>query len=178
MKALKFIGIGLLAVIAVLLIVALFVPKDFTYEKSITIYAPIDSVWEHTNSLAALDKWSPWNDHDPNMKKEMSGIDGTIGAKQSWVSDVEGVGTGNQVIKNIEKPTLFETELNFLKPHESQGNAYVKLRTVGTATNVTWGMTGKMPYPFNIMNLFMNMEKSMGKDWNNGLMKLKKLSEK
>ena len=178
MKTLKLIGFGLLIIIALVLIVALFVPKSFTYEKSITIYAPIDSVWENTNSLAALDKWSPWNDHDPNMKKEMTGIDGTIGAKQSWVSDVDGVGIGNQVIKNIEKPTLFETDLNFMKPHESHGNAYVKLRTVGTATNVTWGMTGKMPYPVNILILFINMEKNLGKDWDNGLSKLKKLSEK
>ncbi|MFZ4724908.1 MAG: hypothetical protein ACOYMD_05640, partial [Paludibacter sp.] len=80
MKALKLIGIGLLVVVAILLIIALFIPKDFAYEKSITINAPIDSVWQNTNSLTGLDKWSPWNDHDPIMKKEMVGVDGTIGA--------------------------------------------------------------------------------------------------
>lgn len=176
MKTLKYIGIGLVVLIAALLIIAVFVPKSFVYEKSITINAPIDSVWGNVNSLGALDKWSPWNDHDPNMKKGMSGIDGTIGAKQSWESEI--VGTGSQTIETIEKPNLFETKLDFLKPHESHGKAFVKLASEGINTKATWGMSGNMPYPANIMILFMNMEKSMGKDWDNGLSKLKKMSEK
>ena len=106
----------------------------------------------------------------------MTGVDGTIGAKQSWENDI--VGTGGQTIATIEEPTLFETNLDFLKPYESHGKAYVKLVSDGLKTKVTWGMTGNMPYPFNIMNLFMNMEKNMGKDWDNGLSKLKNQSEK
>lgn len=74
MKTSKTIGIVLLILIAIPLIIALFVPKDFAYEKSIAINAPIDSVWETVNSLTALDKWSPWNDQDPNMKKETTAL--------------------------------------------------------------------------------------------------------
>lgn len=175
MKALKIIGIALATIVGLILIIALFVPKKFAYEKSIAINAPIDSVWANANSLAALDKWSPWNDYDPNMKKEMSGTDGTIGAKQSW--DGKEVGKGSQTIAQIEKPTLFETELVFIEPQESHGKGFVKLSTEGNTTKATWRMTGTMPYPFNIMNLFMNMEKSMGKDWDKGLGRLKNLSE-
>lgn len=176
MKALKYFAIGLGALVALLLVVALFVPKDFTYEKSITINAPIDTVWVNVNSLSALDKWSPWNDHDPVMKKELKGMDGTIGAIQSWQSNI--VGSGSQKIAAIEKPVFFETELNFYKPYKSHGKAYVKLVSEGTSTKAIWGMTGNMPYPMNVMTLFMNMDKTMGKDWNHGLSKLKKLSEK
>lgn len=174
-KALKIIGIVLATIVGLILFIALFVPKEFAYEKSITINAPIDSVWANANSLAAIDKWSPWNDHEPNMKKEMSGTDGTIGAKQSWAGEI--VGKGSQTITRIEKPTLFETELVFIEPQESHGKGFVKLNTEGNGTKATWGMTGTMPYPFNIMILFMNMEKSMGKDWDRGLGRLKKLSE-
>jgi len=175
MKALKIFVLGLILVVVLLLVLALFVPKNFAYEKSITINAPIDSVWVNTNSLSALDKWSPWNDQEPDMKKEMSGIDGTIGAKQSWEGKI--VGRGSQTIAKIEKPTLFETELIFYEPNESHGKGYVKLVAEGTRTKATWGMTGNMPYPFNIMNLFMDMEKNMGQDWNKGLSKLRDLSE-
>jgi len=175
MKALKMVVFGLILLVVLLLVIALFVPKNFAYEKSITIIAPIDSVWVYTSSLSGLDRWSPWNDHDPKMKKEMTGIDGTLGAKQSWESKI--VGSGSQTITKIEKPTLFETELVFYEPNESHGKAFVKLATKGTLTKVTWGMTGHMPYPFNIMNLFMNMEKNMGQDWNKGLSKLRDLSE-
>lgn len=176
MKILKYLGLGIVAMLIIVLVVALFVPKTFEYEKSISINAPIDSVWLRTNSLAALDKWSPWNDHDPKMKKEMAGEDGTVGAKQSWESAI--VGCGSQTIEAVQKPILLETKLDFLKPHESHGKAYVKLVADGAGTKVTWGMTGSMPYPFNVMILFMNMEKAMGKDWDNGLSKLKSLSEK
>ena len=178
MKALKFIAIVLGTLVFLLLVVALFVPKDFKYEKSITINAPIDTVWLNVSSLSALDKWSPWNNHDPMMKKELTGVDGTVGAMQSWTSEVKEVGVGSQTITKVEKPTLFETNLNFMKPHESQGKAFIKLVTDGTGTKATWGMTGHMPYPVNVMTLFMNMERMMGKDWDNGLTKLKKLSEK
>ena len=177
MKTLKKLGIGILIVIAIPLIVALFVPKDFTYEKSIKINAPIDSVWIYTSSLSGLDKWSPWNDYDPAMKKVWTGVDGTVGAKQSWESDVENVGVGSQTIVNIQAPNLFETDLHFIKPFESKSNAYVKLVDDNGVTDATWGFSGSMPYPFNLMNLFMDMEKDMGKDWDNGLAKLKKLAE-
>jgi len=176
MKALKYFVIGLVVLVVLLLFVALFVPRDFNYEKSITINAPIDTVWVNVNSLSALDKWSPWNDHDSVMKKELKGEDGTVGAMQSWESSI--VGSGSQTIAAIDKPTLFETDLNFYKPMKSHGKAYVKLISEGKSTKATWGMTGNMPYPMNIMHLFMNMGKSMDQDWNHGLSKLKKLSEK
>jgi len=176
MKALKYFAISLGVLVVLLLIVALFVPKDFNYKKTVTINAPIDTVWVNVNSLSALDKWSPWNDHDPVMKKELKGMDGNVGAVQNWESNI--VGSGSQTIAVVEKPTLFETELNFYKPYKSHGKAYIKLVSQGNATKATWGMTGNMPYPMNIMTLFMNMDKNMGKDWNHGLSKLKKLSEK
>lgn len=175
MKALKYIGSGLVVVVVLLLFIALFVPRSFTYEKSITINAPVDSVWLRVNSLKAMDAWSPWNDHDPLMKKELVGIDGTVGAIQSWEGKI--VGSGSQMITAVEKPTLIKTDLNFIKPHKSHGKAYIKLEAAGRGTKATWGMTGNMPYPLNVMILFMNVEKMMGKDWNKGLSGLKKLSE-
>jgi hypothetical protein len=176
MKALKFVGIVLGTLVGLILIVAIVVPNEFKYEKSIVINAPIDSIWANVNSLSALDKWSPWNDHDPMMKKELTGVDGTVGAMQSWESDI--VGSGSQTIEFINKPALFETELNFYKPQKSHGKAYIKLTPQSSGIKTTWGMTGSMPYPMNIMIAFMDMEKTMGKDWANGLSKLKRLSEK
>jgi Polyketide cyclase / dehydrase and lipid transport. len=176
MKVVKYLGIALVIFIVLVLVVAVFVPKTIQYEKTIAIKAPIDSVWKNVSTLAALDKWSPWNLYDANMKKESSGVDGTVGAIQSWESKV--IGTGSQTIATVQKPTLFETKLDFYKPHESHGRAYIKLMTDGAGTSVTWGMTSNMPYPFNVMTLFMNVEKDMGKDWDRGLSMLKELSEK
>lgn len=178
MKIFKYLGIGLLVLIGIPLIAALFISKDLNYEKSITINAPIDSVWLNISSLSAMDKWSPWNDHDPNMKKSITGTDGEIGATASWESSVKEVGIGSQTIARIEKPTLFETDLKFLAPMESESKAYVHLSPDGEGTKATWGFKSEIPYPFNFTKLFMNMDEMMGKDWDNGLGKLKALSEK
>ena len=178
MSILKKIGIALLFILAIPLIAALFISKDVNYEKSISINAPIEVVWENVNSLSAMDKWSPWNDYDPNMKKELTGIDGEIGATQSWESPVEEVGKGSQTISKIEPPFLIETDLKFYVPYESEAKGYVKLATENGETKVTWGFKSEMPYPFNVTKLFMNMEEMMDKDWNNGLTKLKNICEK
>jgi hypothetical protein len=92
MKALKYIGVTLVAIIVLVLIVALFISGKVHYEKSISINAPIDSVWLHAGSLSAVDKWSPWNDYDPNMKKSISQPDNVVGAVSSLESSVDVVG--------------------------------------------------------------------------------------
>ncbi|MDA3905230.1 MAG: SRPBCC family protein [Bacteroidales bacterium] len=177
MKVLKYLGISLLGIIVVVLIVALFVPKDVVYEKSIRIDAPIEAVWENTNSLADMDKWSPWNEKDPEMQKGSSGVDGTIGAEQTWESDKKDVGKGKQTITNIVAPYLLETKLVFYTPYESEAKGYVKLEVEGDGTKATWGFQSEMPYPFNISSLFMNMEDMMSDDFNKGLSKLKEICE-
>jgi len=55
MKTIKRIAIGLLAIIGIVLIAALFVSREFNYEKTILIHSPIEKMWEHTNSLADID---------------------------------------------------------------------------------------------------------------------------
>ena len=166
------------SLVILLLIIALFITNDFNYNKSIVINAPIDKVWQHVDSLADLDQWSPWNDLDPNMTKTITGEDGKVGAKNSWYSDVKDVGNGSQTITKIEAPTLLETELKFYGDYESEGAGYIKLTEQNGKTLVTWGFTSEIPYPFNLMNLFFDPEYFLGKNFSNGLTKLKVLAEK
>jgi len=46
----------------------------------ILIDAGNEKVWKNTNSLAAMDRWSPWNARDPNMETTLTGVDGQSGA--------------------------------------------------------------------------------------------------
>lgn len=177
MKALKIIGITILAIVAIVLIAAAIIPKQFNYEKSIIIKAPIEVVWENTNSLADMDRWSPWNDYDPNIIKTTTGIDGTVGASQSWESNNENVGKGSQTIAKLDPPRLIETKLKFYIPYESEATGFVKLQEEGSSTKATWGFNSMMPYPFNLMRLFINFDDAMGKDFGTGLHKLKNICE-
>jgi len=167
----------ILIIIAIILIVPLFISKELNYQKSIAINAPIDKVWSHVHTLAAMDAWSPWNERDPDMKKDFSGVDGEPGAKQSWVSNAKNVGEGSQTILAVDKPNKLSTKLEFIKPFKSQADAYVKLSDSGEITTATWGFESSMPYPMNIMKLFMNFEANMDKDFGAGLSKLKTICE-
>jgi len=41
----------------------------------------------------------------------------------------------------------------------------------------TWGFVGKSAFPMNVFMLFMNMDKAIGKDFEYGLKKLKRILE-
>jgi hypothetical protein len=84
MKIIKRIFIFLIAVIVLLLIVALFVPKDSHIEESLVINAPRDSVFNYIKSIKNQEKYSVWIMADPNIKINYEGEDGTVGFKASW----------------------------------------------------------------------------------------------
>lgn len=178
MKILKKILYVLLAIIVLWLLVAAVVSGDVKYEKSISINATPDKVWSHTNSVRAIDEWSPWNDKDPNLKKEWSGSTGQVGEKMSWEGN-SNVGKGSQTLTKID-PTAkrIDTEMKFLNPYESEGQAYVIVVPEGSGSKAIWGFTSQIPYPFSVMKIFMNMEEAVGKDYQIGLERLKNLSEK
>jgi len=170
-----FVVIGILALP---FIIALFISTDVSYKKSITINATADKIWKNVNSLAAMDQWSPWLEKDPNMPRTFSGEDGKPGASHAWKSSIKKVGEGSQTIVKLTEPSRIDTRLDFIKPFKSTAAAFVTLDEQGGKTIATWGFESKMPYPMNIMKLFMNMEKGMDKEFGFGVSRLKELSEK
>jgi hypothetical protein len=48
----------------------------------------------------------------------------------------------------------------------------------GDATNLTWEMRGPAPFMSKVMQVFMNMDKMIGKDFEAGLANLKQLAER
>jgi hypothetical protein len=68
--------------------------------------------------------------------------------------------------------------LNFLKPFKCQNTAEFTMVPQGDATQVTWSMEGRAPFVAKIMHVFMDMDKMIGKDFEEGLNNLKALAEK
>ena len=68
--------------------------------------------------------------------------------------------------------------MRFLKPFKSTSDAFLKVIEIEEGTQVTWGFKGKNKFPMSIMMLFMNMEKMIGKDFEEGLESLKEILEK
>ena len=164
----------LLAIAIIIVVLAIIAPKDYDVNRSITIDQPVSKVFDYLKYLKNQDEWSPWNKKDPDMKKEFEGVDGQVGAISRWEGNKE-VGTGEQEITRIVENEVVESRLRFFKPWKSESDAYMKVKEAGgSQTTVTWGFSGHNKFPISIMMLFMNMDKAVGKDFNEGLATMKK----
>ncbi|MEO6731045.1 MAG: SRPBCC family protein [Ferruginibacter sp.] len=176
LKTLLFVILGLLALV---LILALFLKKDYAVVREITINKPRQQVFDYIKFLKNQDNYSKWATMDSNMKKEYRGVDGTVGFVSAWDSKLDDVGKGEQEIKKINEGQKMDFELRFIKPFEAKDDAYMITETAGNnQTKVKWGFNGRMNYPTNLFLLFMNMDKMLGKDLEVGLLNLKNILEK
>ena len=179
MKILRVIVGGIVLIIAVLLIVALFVKKDYAVEREITINKPKSQVFDYIKLLRNQDLYSVWLKRDPAAKKEYKGTDGTVGFVAAWSSNNKDVGKGEQEIAKIVEGERIDMKLRFKEPFEANDDAYMLTESVSeTQTKVRWGFKGSMKYPMNLMLLCMDMEGMLGKDLQKGLDDLKVILEK
>ena len=166
-----------LAIILLILILTIMAPKTYNVSRSITINKPISEVFDYLKYIKNQDHWSPWKKKDPHMKQEFTGTDGEIGFVSKWEGNKE-VGTGEQEIISITENKSINSQLRFFKPWKSQSDAYLTVREVdANSTAVIWGFSGVNKPPSNIFFLFFNMDKTVGKDFEEGLDDLKRILE-
>jgi len=179
MKILKRTGLFLLGLIALVLITALFVKKDLHAEREVVINKSKADVFNYVKYLKNQNDYSKWAGMDLAMKKEFRGTDGTVGFVSAWESENKNVGKGEQKITALKEGERIDYEIHFIKPMESMATSYMITEPVSeNQTKVHWGFDSKMAYPFNVMRLFMDMDKMIGDDFNTGLTNLKTKLEK
>lgn len=170
MKILKKILLVIAVLIAIPLLAALFIRKDYQVNRSVTINRPAAEVFQYVKLQKNQDHYNKWVMADPAMQKNYRGDDGSIGFVYAW--DSKKMGKGEQEIKSITEGKEVTTELRFEKPMESVGQATISTEPVNdNQTRVGWAMKGTTSYPFNIMNLFM--DGMLGKDMESSLALLK-----
>lgn len=170
----------ILIVLAVLVIAfVLYVaqrPADFRIERSITISAPPAVVFAQVNDLHAWQEFSPWAKLDPAAKVSFSGPQAGVGSAFTWAGNSE-VGEGTMTIIESKPAELVQFRLDFLKPMKSTSTAEFTFRPVANGTAVTWSMFGKNNFVCRAVCVFMDMDKMVGGQFEQGLAKLKSLSE-
>jgi uncharacterized protein YndB with AHSA1/START domain len=177
MKILVNILIVILSIVALLLIAALFIKKDYSIQREIIINKPKQEVFSYIKTLKNQNSYNKWWMMDPNVQKEYRGIDGTVGFVAAWDSKVSGVGKGEQEIKNIKEGERIDCEIRFEKPFEAVASTSMTTDSVAAnQTKVTWVFAGRYNYPMNLMNLFVG--KVLGGDLQTSLENLKKVVEK
>ena len=177
MKVVKRILLGLLGLLALFLLVALFIKKDFAVEREIVINKPKQEVFAYLKPLKNQSNWSTFIKKDPNIKMTYQGADGTTGSISAWDGNSD-VGKGEMEIKSITEDERIDLELRFIKPFVSTAPAYFTTEALGDQqTKVKWGMSGRMAYPMNGMQLFMSMDDAIGTEYQQSLVNLKNLLE-
>ncbi len=176
MKILKKILIVILILIAIPLVAALFIKKEYAVEREITINKPKQEVFDFIRYLKNQDHYSKWVMQDPNMKKDFRGTDGTVGFVYAWDGNRDA-GKGEQELKKITGSDRTDVEVRFEKPFAGVADVHMTTESVSeNQTRVRWGMAGKSKYPLNFMNLFM--DNMLGKDLDKSLTNLKGILEK
>ncbi|MCS6918041.1 MAG: SRPBCC family protein [Chitinophagales bacterium] len=176
MSFLRFLLAAVLVLALVAVILSAVAPTRMELTRDIYIQAPLQQVWQQVSTLQQMDRWSPWNELDPNMKKTIEGTDGTVGAVMHWEGN-QDAGSGKQTISAVEPLHRIDLKIEFLKPFRSEADSYIQVDDSGGGTQVTWGFSSVTPRPFNIVYIFMDMEKLIGQDYEKGLRRLKELTE-
>lgn len=117
-------------------------------------------------------KWSPWEDIDPALSRTYSGPDAGVGAVYEWVGNRKA-GAGRMEITDAVEPSKVQIALQFLKPFKSSSTTTFELVERDGDTQVTWRMVGPKTFMTRFMGVFMSMDKMVGKDFEQGLARLK-----
>ena len=153
MKIIKKIIIGILAFIALLLVVALFIPNDYTVSVSTVINKPKSEVFDYVKMIKNQEKYSIWMMEDPNVVMDYQGTDGTVGFKASWNSKDDNVGEGSQQITAVSDERI-DVDLHFERPMKGDDKAATIVEAISeNQTKVTSEFYGYSTYPMNLMSL-------------------------
>lgn len=175
----------IIAVIAVILAVALVAvlalaltkPDTFEVARSAAIEAPPDRIYPLIEDLHRWAAWSPYEVKDPAMTRTFTGSARGVGAIYAWDGN-SNVGAGRMEITDAASPTRIVLKLDFFRPFEGHNTGEFTLHPQGDMTTVTWSMRGPAPLMSKIMQVFLNMDQMIGKDFAVGLANLKSIVEK
>ena len=172
---LKTILIIVVLAIAVILFLAARKPDNFHVERSATIHAPPEKIQGMLSDFHQWSEWSPWEKLDPAMTRTFGGTPSGPNSTYAWTGNSK-VGEGRMEILS-SSPSKVAIKLDFLKPFEAHNTATFALAGSGDNTSVVWSMDGPTPFVSKVMQVFMNMDAMIGKDFEKGLANLKAAAE-
>ena len=105
------------------------------------------------------------------MKKTFAGSNDGPGAIYTWNGNSQ-VGEGRLTIMESKPGELVSMKLEFSRPFKATNQVNFKLAPSEGGTRVSWIMDGTNNFMSKAMSLIMNMDKMVGKDFEQGLANL------
>jgi len=173
---LKKILLVLVALFLVFVVIVALQPSDFHVERSVTVDAPASKVFGEVNDFHKWEAWSPWAKLDPDAKVTFDGPQAGEGSVMTWAGNSE-VGAGKMTLVESKPGKLVKIKVDFTEPFEGTSGAQFDFNPEADKTNVTWSMNDDHNFLEKAMCLIMNGEKMVGEQMEQGLTKLKQVSE-
>jgi len=168
--------IVLAVAVIVLLVVAARQPDEFRVSRSSVLPVAPSIVFPHVNELRKWEAWSPWARLDPDAKNTFEGPPAGTGAVMCWAGN-KNVGEGSMTITESRPNELVRFRLEFLKPFKGTNTAEFEFKPQGDHTHVTWSMYGENNFMSKVINLFINCEKMVGGQFEQGFANLNEVVE-
>jgi uncharacterized protein YndB with AHSA1/START domain len=171
------IAVILAVAIAAVLVLAATKPNKLRVQRSVSIKAPPERIFSLISDFHQWLSWSPYEQKDPAMKRTYGGAECGKGAVYAWDGD-RNVGSGRMEILEASAPQKIVIKLDFFTPFEGHNTAEFTILPQGDGTHVTWLMHGPANFMSRLIQVFMNLDNMIGKDFEAGLANLKTLTEK
>lgn len=164
-------------VIAAVLVLAATKPDTLRVQRSIRIDVPPERIFPLIADFHQWLHWSAYEQKDPAMKRTYDGVANGKGAVYAWDGD-KNVGSGRMEILEADAPQKIVIKLDFFTPFEGHNTAEFTMLPQGDGTQVTWLMHGPARFVTKLVQVVMNLDNMIGKDFEAGLANLKRIAEK
>jgi len=176
-EVIAILAVVLAVAVAIVLVLAATKPDRFSVQRATTVKALPETIFPLISDFHQWGSWSPYEHKDPAMKRSYSGAASGEGAVYAWDGN-KNVGSGRMEILDASAPSKVVIKLDFFTPFEGHNIAEFTMLPQGDATSLTWLMHGPARFMSKLMQVFMNIDNMVGKDFEVGLANLKRLTEK
>jgi len=168
--------IGLALLVVLLVVVIAVQPSEFRITRTAIVAAPPSAVFAQVNDFHKWEAWSPWAKLDPAVRNTFEGAPAGTGAVFAWAGNNK-VGEGRMTITESRPNELVRIKLEFMKPFAATNTAEFTFKPEGDRTAVTWSMFGRNNFIGKAVCLVMNMDKTLGGEFDKGLAAMKSVAE-
>ena len=164
-------GIG--ALIVLLVIVGLVLPRHARVEVSTVISAHPATVFALLNDLERMSLWDPLTDTDPNARIVYSGPRRGIGAAMTWDGSI--IGTGSQLI--VDSQPFEHVAMSVNPGAEGESRSWFDVKDSDSGALISW--TFETDYGYNLVGRYVALlvDDVIRHDHEESLARLKDLAE-
>jgi uncharacterized protein YndB with AHSA1/START domain len=164
------------ALIAAALGLAALKPPRFRVGRELLILAPPARVFALLDDLRSWERWAPQEGDAATVRRSYGGAARGLGAVAEWQGSGRA-GAGRMEIVEAQAPARLVVQVDFLRPFRARNFNEFTLEPFGQGTLVRWSMDGSNVFVLKLMTLWLDIDKLMGKHFEDGLAGLRRCAE-